>query len=601
MKVLAKLCAGVLVLAAAPAAMAAHAVAMYGSPKYPSGFEHFDYVNPDAPKGGTLRLANTVAATFDSLNPFILKGNPAADLTRTYDTLTVRSLDEPFTEYGLVAKDIEIAPDRTWVRYRLRKAARFHDGEPITAEDVAFSFRILKEKGHPQYRSYYKDVTGVDVEDAHTVTFHFASGDNRELPLILGQLPILPKHYWAERDFDKTTLDPPLGSGPYRIAEVDPGKRIVYERVDDYWAKDLPVNRGRYNFERISYDYYRDATVAVEALKGGAYDMRIENVAKNWATAYNIPALEEGRLVKQSIDHNLPFGVQGWFFNTRRPVFQDPRVREAIGYAFDFQWTNRNLFYGAYKRLDSYFANSELAARGKPSGAELKLLEPWRDQLPERVFSKAYTPPSTAGEGGLRDNLRRAVALLNDAGYAIRDGRMVNEDTGKPLSFEILLDSASMERVTLPFVKNLERLGIDATVRTVDPTQYQNRVQRFEYDMIAERIAQSLSPGNEQRAYWGCEAAKTPGSQNYAGICSPAIDALIDKVIHAPDREALVTRTRALDRALLWGFYVVPHWYSGSFRLVYWDKFGQPARNPPYGLALDSWWVNPEKAAALSQ
>ncbi|MCS4503923.1 extracellular solute-binding protein [Arhodomonas aquaeolei] len=601
MKVLAKLCAGVLVLAAAPAAMAAHAVAMYGSPKYPSGFEHFDYVNPDAPKGGTLRLANTVAATFDSLNPFILKGNPAADLTRTYDTLTVRSLDEPFTEYGLVAKDIEIAPDRTWVRYRLRKAARFHDGEPITAEDVAFSFRILKEKGHPQYRSYYKDVTGVDVEDAHTVTFHFASGDNRELPLILGQLPILPKHYWAERDFDKTTLDPPLGSGPYRIAEVDPGKRIVYERVDDYWAKDLPVNRGRYNFERISYDYYRDATVAVEALKGGAYDMRIENVAKNWATAYNIPALEEGRLVKQSIDHNLPFGVQGWFFNTRRPVFQDPRVREAIGYAFDFQWTNRNLFYGAYKRLDSYFANSELAARGKPSGAELKLLEPWRDQLPERVFSKAYTPPSTAGEGGLRDNLRRAVALLNDAGYAIRDGRMVNEDTGKPLSFEILLDSASMERVTLPFVKNLERLGIDASVRTVDPTQYQNRVQRFEYDMIAERIAQSLSPGNEQRAYWGCEAAKTPGSQNYAGICSPAIDALIDKVIHAPDREALVTRTRALDRALLWGFYVVPHWYSGSFRLVYWDKFGQPARNPPYGLALDSWWVNPEKAAALSQ
>ncbi|MFB4205163.1 hypothetical protein KBTX_01179 [wastewater metagenome] len=601
MKVLAKLCAGVLVLAAAPAAMAAHAVAMYGSPKYPSGFEHFDYVNPDAPKGGTLRLANTVAATFDSLNPFILKGNPAADLTRTYDTLTVRSLDEPFTEYGLVAKDIEIAPDRTWVRYRLRKAARFHDGEPITAEDVAFSFRILKEKGHPQYRSYYKDVTGVDVEDAHTVTFHFASGDNRELPLILGQLPILPKHYWAERDFDKTTLDPPLGSGPYRIAEVDPGKRIVYERVDDYWAKDLPVNRGRYNFERISYDYYRDATVAVEALKGGAYDMRIENVAKNWATAYNIPALEEGRLVKQSIDHNLPFGVQGWFFNTRRPVFQDPRVREAIGYAFDFQWTNRNLFYGAYKRLDSYFANSELAARGKPSGAELKLLEPWRDQLPERVFSKAYTPPSTAGEGGLRDNLRRAVALLNDAGYAIRDGRMVNEDTGKPLSFEILLDSASMERVTLPFVKNLERLGIDASVRTVDPTQYQNRVQRFEYDMIAERIAQSLSPGNEQRAYWGCEAAKTPGSQNYAGICSPAIDALVDKVIHAPDREALVTRTRALDRALLWGFYVVPHWYSGSFRLVYWDKFGQPARNPPYGLALDSWWVNPEKAAALSQ
>ncbi|MDZ7810621.1 MAG: extracellular solute-binding protein [Arhodomonas sp.] len=314
----------------------------------------------------------------DSLNPFILKGNAATDFTRTYDTLTVRSLDEPFTEYGLVAKDIEIAPDRTWVRYRLREAARFHDGEPITAEDVAFSFRILKEKGHPQYRSYYKDVTGVEVVDAHTVTFHFAGGDNRELPLIVGQLPVLPKHYWAEHEFGNTTLEPPLGSGPYRIAEVDPGKRIVYERVDDYWAKDLPVNRGRYNFERISYDYYRDATVAVEALKGRAYDMRVENVAETWATAYKIPALEDGRLVKQSIDHDLPFGAQGWFFNTRRAVFQDPRVREAIGYAFDFQWTNRNLFYGAYERLDSYFANSELASRGMPSEAELKRLEPLR-------------------------------------------------------------------------------------------------------------------------------------------------------------------------------------------------------------------------------
>ncbi|WP_440997337.1 extracellular solute-binding protein [Arhodomonas sp. SL1] len=589
------------ILAVTPSAGAAHAVALYGEPKYPEGFAHFDYVNPDAPKGGTLRLANTAAATFDSLNPYILRGTAAAGLGQVFDTLTVRSLDEPFTEYGLVAGDIEIGPGREWVRYRLREAARFHDGKPITAEDVVFSFRMLREDGHPQYRFYYRNVERVEAEGERTVTFHFDDGDNRELPLIVGQLPVLPRHYWEDREFDRTTLEPPLGSGPYRIAEVDPGNRIVYERVEDYWAEELPVNRGRYNFDRITYDYYRDATVAVEALKGGDYDLRTENVAKNWATAYDIRALEDGRLVKQEIEHGLPFGAQGWFFNTRRELFADPRVREAIGYAFDFPWTNRQLFHGAYKRLESYFANSELAAEGPPAEAERAVLEPYREQLPERVFTEDFEPPSTVGEGGLRANLRRAVELLAEAGYGIEDGTMVHQDSGEALAFEILLDSASMERVTLPFVKNLQRLGIDAEVRTVDPTQYQNRVQSFDYDMIVERIPQSLSPGNEQRDYWSCEAARTPGSQNYAGICNDAIDALVSGLINAPSREALVTRTRALDRALLWGSYMIPHWYSGNFRLVYWDKFGQPEHAPPYGLALDSWWVDSEKAARIQR
>ncbi len=601
MKAIVAASAAALLCGVTQSAIAAHAIAMYGEPKYPEGFEHFDYANPEAPKGGTLRLANTVASTFDSLNPFILKGSPAQGLGQIYDTLTVSSDDEPFTHYGLVAEDIEIAADRSWVRYRLRPQAQFHDGHPITAEDVLFSFRTLKAEGHPQYRFYYRNVTRAEADGEHTVTFHFESGENRELPLIMGQLPVLPKHYWAERTFNETTLEPPLGSGPYRIADVDPGSSIAYERVEDYWAADLGVNRGRYNFDRIVYDYYRDATVAVEALKGGAYDLRFENIAKNWATAYEIPALRRGELVKQEIDHEMPFGVQGWFFNTRREIFRDPRVREALAQAFDFQWTNRQLFYGAYERLDSYFANSELAAQGLPSDSELEVLEPLRDQLPKEVFTKDYEPPTTADEGGLRANLRRAVELLGKAGWEIRDGRMVNTETGERLAFEILVDSASSVRIAQPFAKNLERIGVQADVRRVDPTQYQNRVQQFDFDLINERIPQTLSPGNEQRQYWGCEAADTPGSDNYAGICSEAVDTLIDKVIHAPDREALVARTRALDRALLWGHYLIPHWYAGTFRLVYWDKFGQPERTAPYGLGLDTWWVVPEKAKALSE
>ncbi|MEX0382959.1 extracellular solute-binding protein [Spiribacter sp. 1M153] len=580
------------------AAEAEHALALHGEPRYGPGFEHFDYVNPQAPKGGTLKLANVAASTFDSLHPFILRGTAAEGMGRVFDTLTVQSLDEPFTQYGLIARSIEVADDHSSVRFNLRDTARFHDGEPITADDVAWTFRRLREDGHPRYRAYYADVDRVEVIDPLTVEFHFATTDNAELPLILGQLPVLPAHDWAERDFTATTLTPPLGSGPYRVASVEQGRRIVYERVDDYWAADLPVNRGRYNFDRISYDYYRDGTVALQALKAGEYHLRRENVARNWATAYDTPAVEAGLLKRVEIPHDRPAGMQGFFFNTRRAVFADPAVREALAYAFDFEWTNENLFYGAYDRTRSYFQNSELAATGLPSEAELELLEPYRDQLPERVFTEAYAPPDTT-DGSRRANLRRALALLRDAGWAVRDGTLTHTESGEPMAFEILLVSPSFERVVLPFKRNLERLGAEVSVRTVDPTQYQNRMEAFDFDMTVHVAPQSLSPGNEQRDFWSCEAAEITGSRNVAGVCDPVIDELVTAVIDAPDREALVTRTRALDRVLQWHFYAIPNWYIDRFRLAYWDRFGRPADNPPYGLALDSWWVDPERAARV--
>ncbi|PWG61434.1 extracellular solute-binding protein [Sediminicurvatus halobius] len=585
----------VLALAAGQAAADDHALAMHGEPKYGPGFEHFDYVNPDAPKGGTLRLANVAASTFDSLHPFILRGTPAAGLGLVYDTLTERSLDEPFTEYGLLAERIQVAEDNSHVRFTLREAARFHDGEPVTPEDVVFTFQRLKQDGHPQYRLYYRDVERAEQTGPRQVTFHFATTQNPELPLIIGQMPVLPQHYWEDRDFTATTLEAPLGSGPYRVVEVEPGRRIVYERVADYWAEDVPVKRGHHNIGRISYDYYRDGTVALQALKAGEYDLRQENVARNWATAYDIDAVERGLLRKEEIPHSQPAGMQGFFFNTRREIFSDPQVREALTYAFDFEWTNENLFYGAYERTRSYFENSELAATGLPSAAELELLEPHRDQLPERVFTQAYQPPSTEGRS-LRQNLREAMALLREAGWQVQDGVLTHQESGREMRFEILLVSPSFERVVLPFEQNLERLGAEVSVRTVDPTQYQNRMDQFDFDMTVHVAPQSLSPGNEQRDFWSCAAAETQGSRNVAGVCDPVVDELVERVIDAPTREALVTRTRALDRVLQYGFYAVPNWHTDVYRVAYWDRFGRPPQNPPYGLALDTWWYDEDKA-----
>ncbi len=573
-----------------------HGIAMYGEPKYGPGFEHFEYVNPNAPKGGEARL--DALGSFDTLNPFTIKGRPATGLGFVFETLATGSDDEPFSYYGLIAETIEVPQDRSYVLFTLRPEARFHDGSPITAEDVIFSFHLLIEKGAPLYRFYYANVAKAEALDERRVKFTFSSGSNRELPLIMGQLPVLSKDYWQDRDFEATTLDVPVGSGPYRIERFETGRHIVYQRDPEYWGKDLPLNRGFYNFDRIRYDYFRDATVALEAFKAGAYDIRRENSAKQWATGYASPALEQGLIKKLEIPHQRPAPMQGFVYNLRRSMFQDARVREALAYAFDFQWSNRNLFYNQYTRTRSYFGNSELEAEGLPDAQELHVLESLREQLPERVFTQAYQPPSSDGSGGLRNNLRQALGLLQEAGWRFQDRKLV-DGQGRPFEFEIILAQPTMERVALPFVQNLERLGITATVRVVDTAQYQNRLNDYDFDMIVDRWLQSDSPGNEQREFWGSAAADTPGGRNTPGIKNPAVDQLIESLIAAPTREDLVARVRALDRVLQWNFYVIPHFYLPYDRVAVWDKFGRPAVTPKDGAQLTAWWVEPDKAAAL--
>ncbi len=576
----------------------AHALSMFGDVKYGPDFEHYEYVDPNAPKGGSIKLA--AIGTFDSLNPFILKGVAAAGSGQIYDTLLTNSSDEAFTEYGLLVETIDMPEDRSWVAFTLREEARWHDGQPVTVDDVIWTFEALTTKGNPFFRQYYADVSDVSQTGPRTVKFTFGDTTNRELPLIVGQIAILPKHYWADRDFEATTLEPPLGSGPYRIASLEPGRSITLERVPDYWGRDLPVNRGQYNIDTIRYDYYRDATVAIEALKAGEFDFRVENNSKEWATAYNLPEVENGRMIKELIDHEIPTGMQGFWFNTRRAKFADPRVRAALAYTFDFEWTNANLFYGQYTRTASYFSNTELASAGVPEGQELDILEAYRGRIPDDVFTTAYEPPSTDGSGNNRTNLRTARKLLEEAGWVVRDGKLVNAESGESMEIEFLLVAPAFERIVGPVVKNMERLGINARIRTVDPAQYQNRIDRFDFDVVVNSRGQSLSPGNEQRNFWTTAAADIDGSQNIAGIKDPAIDELVDLLIQAPDRETLVATTRALDRVLLSGHYVIPNWHIRSFRMIYWNKFGRPDITPKYGLGFPStWWIDQDKLAAL--
>jgi len=572
------------------------AFAMHGDVKYPPGFKHFDYVNPDAPKGGEIKLFGV--GTFDSFNPFILRGVPTGAALSTFDTLTVSSGDEPFTRYCLVCETMEIPADRSWVEFTLRPEAKFHDGTSITPEDVVWTFQTLQAKGHPRYRSYYGAVLKVEKTGPRKVKFFFKPGVNRELPLIVGELPVLSKAWWSTRDFEKTLLEPPLGSGPYKIDSFEPGRFIVLKLVPDYWGAKLAVNVGRNNFDTMRFDYYRDQTVALEAFKAGEYDLRVENQALAWATLYDSPALAQGLIKKAEIPEHLVAGMQGFAMNIRRPMFQDRRVREAVGYALDFEWSNRTLFYNQYKRTRSYFDNSELAARGTPSAEELKLLEPWRGKIPDEVFTTEYNPPKTDGTGNWRDGQRAATRLLREAGYKVENQRLVGPD-GKALEFEILLGNPQFERVVLPYVENLKRLGVAARVRTVDPAQYQKRIDDYDFDMAVESFAQSESPGNEQRSYWSSQAADRRGEQNIIGIKSPAVDAMIDRIIEAPDRQSLVTATRALDRILQWGFYVVPNWHIEVVRVAYWDKFSRPSVAPRVGFDGSTWWVDPQKDAAL--
>jgi len=576
----------------------AHALPMFDDVKYGPDFEHFDYTDPNAPTGGAIRLA--ALGTFDSLNPFILKGNVAAGSGLIYDSLLTGSLDEPFTEYGLLVESIDMPTDRSWVEFTLREEARWHDGRPVTVEDVIWTTETLKTKGHPFYRHYYADIAGVSQAGPRTVRFAFGDTLNRELPLIVGQIQILPKHWWEGRDFESTTLEPPPGSGPYRIAAVEPGRSITYERVPDYWGRNLAVQRGQNNIDAIRYDYYRDATVAVEAFKAGEFDFRHENNSKEWGTAYDLPDVESGRIIKELIDHEIPTGMQAFWFNTRRAKFADPRVRHALAHAFDFEWSNANLFYGQYTRTKSFFSNTELASSELPEGTELEILERWRDRLPAEVFARAYEPPSTDGSGNIRRNLRTAKRLLQEAGWTVHDGVLTHAGTGETMEIEFLLVAPAFERIVAPVVRNMERLGIAARIRLVDPAQYQNRTDAFDFDIVVSTRGQSLSPGNEQRNYWTTASADIPGSGNLAGIADPVVDALVDLLIQAPDRDALVATTRALDRVLLWGHYVIPQWHIRSFRLVYWNKFGRPEIRPKYGLGFPStWWIDEDKAARL--
>jgi microcin C transport system substrate-binding protein len=586
---------------AAPAAETwkGHGLAMHGDLKYPPGFRNFDYVNPAAPKGGEVRLA-TIGG-YDSFNGFIIKGQPAVALGLIYDSLMEGSLDEPFSSYCLLCETVEVPEDRSWVAFTLRPQARWHDGKPITVDDVIWTFNMLREKGNPFYRYYYGSVAKVEKTGDRSVKFTFVPGENRELPLIIGQLVVLPHHYWLDKDFEATTLVPPLGSGAYRIADYEAGRSITYERVPDYWGAGLAVNVGTSNFDKVRYDYYRDATVSIEAFKSGAADYRDENSSRHWATSYNIPAVADGRLKREQIPHKRSAGMQGFAFNLRRDIFADPSVRQALAYGFDFEWSNKTLFYGQYTRTRGFFQNSELAATDLPQGRERDILAEFADRLPPEVFTKVYTPPATDGSGNNREQLRYALTLLQQAGWDIdKDTRkLTHTETGKVMKFEVLLVSPLFERVVLPFKKNLVRLGIDVTVRTVDSSQYQERLTNFDFDMIVFSWGQSMSPGNEQRNFWGSEAADRQGSRNFTGIKDPVIDELIEMVIAAPTREELVQRTRALDRVLQWNHIVIPHWHTPYDRVLYWDKFSRPSVVPDRGASLFTWWVDPVKERAL--
>ena len=589
------------------------AIAILAKPALPPDFPYFPYVDPNAPKGGEVALS--VVGTFDNFNPFILRGSSAIGLTGSFvilpggsgsgstvghvwESLLTSSADEADAGYGHLAQTIEIPADKMWVAFDLRPEAKFSDGTPVTAEDVAWTYNTLIEKGRPSFKIQMADVKDVEIDGPRRVVFHFKSNQNRELPLILGGIAVLPKHFFEGRDFTKPLTDPPIGSGPYRIAKFELGRSITFERRPDWWAANMPTGKGTNNFDRVRIEYFRDSTVAMEAFKAGQIDLRSENISKNWATAYDFPAVTRGLVIKKEFIHQLPTGIQGFAMNTRRPVFANPMVRQAMDEVFDFEWENKNLFYGAYKRTNSYFANSPLASSGIPQGDELKLLEPYRKDLPPALFTEPFKLPVTDASGNNRDQMRRALDLLKQAGWTIQDRKLVNKD-GEQMAFTILLDEPSLERPTLPYAQLLQKLGIDVKVRTVDPAQYQHLTDDFDFDMLMMIYPEGDLPGNELRDYFSCASAKAQGSFNAPGICQPVVDALVEKVINAQDREALTTAARALDRVLLWSWYLVPNWHSQDFHIAYWNRFGYPDKPIREGFNFDTWWVDPAKAAAL--
>lgn len=581
----------------APAAQAAHGITLSDSLKYPVTFQHVDYVSPEARKGGRVVLHSI--GSFDQMNPFTLKGTAPFGLDIfAFESLAEGSLDEPFAMYGLVAKDIEIAADQLSVVFTLNDQARFSDGSPVTVDDIAFSLATLKsDKVHPFYSYYYKDIVGSDVLDEKRIRFRF-SQVNRELFMIASQIPVLSKAFYSKYGFGEGTgtkdmLRPPVTSGPYLVSSVNPGKSITYKRNPDYWAREHPIRRGMYNFDEITVKYYKDPVVALEAFKAGEFDFMAVNIAKQWVRDMQGGKFAPGGIVKKIFPHSNNAGMQGFLMNTRKTLFADHRVREAMGLAFDFEWTNRSLFFDQYTRSHSFFSNSYLAATGLPAGSELALLEPFRDKLSPEVFTMPLTAPVTEGKTGLRDNLLRAKELLAETGWTIRDGVLKNQ-ANQTFSFEILLSSATFERVMAPYVKNLEKLGMQVRYRTIDPTLYEERLQRFDFDMIVHVYGQSQSPGNEQRNFWHSEAAQRNGSNNYAGITSPVVDHLVEKIIYATTQEELTAACKALDRVLWYGYYLVPNWYADGHRLSYYEKFHQPDKLPLYYnyiQLLMTWWA----------
>jgi microcin C transport system substrate-binding protein len=577
-----------------------HGLSAFGDLKYGPDFQHFEYVNPDAPKGGQLSRIGTAAVnTFNSLNPFILRGDAAQGMDLVFDSLMVRAQDEPDAMYGLVAESVEISDDGLAATFFLRPEAKFADGSPITAEDVVFTFDSLKNKGAPGYRIALADVVSAEAQGPHQVRFTFQGENKRDLPMTVAGLPILSKAYYATRKFEETTLEPPLGSGPYKVGPFKQGAHITYERRPDYWAKDLPVNRGRFNFDRIRFEYFRDRTAELEALKARAYLLREEFTARDWATQYDTPGVRNGQMKREEIANHLPSGAQGFFFNMRRDKFKDPRVRQALGLAFDFEWMNKNLFYGAYSRTNSVFENSELKASGKPSPAELALLEPLKSHIPDAAFGEPVTAAVSNGSGQDRKLLREAATLLDEAGWTVKNGVRVN-DRGERFEIEFLMFEPTFERVIAPYIRNLKLLGINARMRMVDSAQYQERLKNYDYDVVSARFVLGLTPGPAIKALFGSEAADSPGSFNLAGLKNPAVDALMDKIIQAKSRDELVTAARALDRVLRAEYFWVPQWYSAKNRLAYWDVFGRPDTMAKYDLGIEeTWWWDQEKAAKL--
>jgi len=579
-----------------------HGLSAFGDLKYKSNFSHFDYVNPNAPKGGTLAHTGIIGlTTFDSLNGYILKGDAAEGMTLisvdgtslVFDTLMTRAGDEPDALYGLVASEIEIPADQSWVLFRLREEARFHDGTKLTAEDVAFSFNILVEKGHPQYRQALADVEKVEIIGPYEIKYIFAKGaETRDLPLAVAGLPIFSKAYYTDHAFDESTIEPPLGSGPYKVGKLEQGRFIEYDRDAEYWARELPVNIGRWNFDTIRYEYFRDRTIAFQAFTGHAYDLREEFTSRVWATQYDFPAVLDGRVKRRLIKDETPSGFQGYYYNMRQARFADKRVREALDLAFDFEWTNKNLFYGAYERTVSFFHGAEeLMAQGIPNAHELSVLEPHRNQLPASLFDRAYTPSKSDGSGRIRTHLQKARTLFQQAGWRAEAGKLVDE-TGTPFKIEFLIFSPSTERIIAAYIKNLNLLGIDASIRLVDPSQYQRRMEDFNYDVITARYTQRNTPGVELRSFFSSAASTVPGTQNLAGINDPIVDDLIESVAASSTRDELNARVRALDRVLREGHYWVPQWSSGKFHLAFWDKFAWPETKPKYQRGIiDTWWV----------